>query len=453
MMKASSSRRPGIFKFAALLICGISLTALAAGTGSPPPSGGEYTPARFGSASFVSPAAPNYFSPTANTQGCGWTPTYGDTSTQNLAYPEANATYWQASPPFYNAAGTRIRIDGQFANARFFSISLYNGSYSPIASLSDYQLVTHSGAKPFAGQTQPDPSVRSAQSYTAYIVFGAAPAQPAPNTLYVPPQVANNSVPNSPSRQQLYLLYRVYVPYGTTASGDVPLPTLSINGQPFSALTQSVTCQALTSEFLQNTLYSVPLTPGQTSYTAPTNPTFTVYKGGSVPGLNAGLNQANQYMSAQASLPAGYIYIVRGKAPTYTSSSKLALGAAPDVRYWSICQNTSISTEVVGCVGDFQAFVDANGYYHIVVTNQSAPPAYANFTHGFNWLPFGPQAPAQVIYRQLLAEPDFSGAIGSASMGAFTPEITYCTLTAFESYAAISNSAEQIFQECAATIK
>ena len=450
MGKASHSRLQAACKVFLWLSGGISLAALAAGTGSPPPDAGEYTPARFGQASFVSPFASNYFSLAGDSQGCGWMPTYGDTATQNLAYPEANATYWQASPPFYNAAGTQIRIDGQFASSRFFSISLYNGSYSLISSLSDYQLLPHSGAKPFLSETQPDPSVSPAQSYTAYIVFGAAPAQPAANTLYVPPQISN--ITGLPSLQQLYLLYRVYVPRGATASGDVPLPVLSINGQPFSAFTQSAACQALSSQMLQNALYSVPLTPGQASYTAPKNPIFTVYQSSSIPGLSAGLNAANQYMSAQPSLPAGYIYIIRGKAPTYTSSAQLAPGAVPNVRYWSICQNTSVSTEVVACVGDFQARVDANGYYHIVVSNQAAAPAYADANHGFNWMPFGPQAPATVIYRQLLARPDFNGAIGSAAIGEYAPEITYCTLASFESFAASSHSAEQIFQECAATI-
>jgi len=441
--------RSGMQFVAALIapvMIGAHATALAAGIGTPPPDQGPYTAAPIGDARMVPSSTPGYFSSAGSTQGCDWSAVYGDAATQNLAYPEANTTYWQASPPQDAPAGAAIDIAGQFPNARFFSIGLYNSQYEPISEIYDYQLTATSGAKPFVSETRPDAAVRYGQTYRARIVFGAPPASPAPNTLYT--QTAASSAGNS-GGQHLYLLYRVYVPYGSTASGDVPLPALSYNSVPFSVNTQTAACQNVLSQLLQNLLYPASLKSLLAAATPPKAPQFTVYQGGSVPGLNIGLNGANQYMSAALPLPTGYVYIVRGKAPSHTSPTSAAAGEAAEVRYWSICQNGTTSTQVSACVGDFQARLDSGGYYNLVVSNQSAPQ-YADSSHGFNWMPFGPWFRATVIYRQLLAAPGFTGAIGSAGMGAYTPQIAYCSTAQFESFAAAASTPAQVFQACAA---
>lgn len=441
------ARRIGVVAVLVLLAAP-SFSVQAQGTGLPPASTGEYTPGKYGLAQFGSPFSPNYLSLTPLFTGCGWSLSYGDISTQNYAYPESNATYWQASTPLYNASGAKIRIDGVFPNARFFSISLYNSSYQLMGTLHDYDLATISGAKPYLGKTQPNPAVRYGQTYTAYIVFGTAPAQPAPNTLYVPPQLGA-LIPGLPSLQKLNLLYRVYVPGGHTASGDTPLPLVSINGVPFSSQIDSLSCQGAPAQAQQSLLYSLPLAPGQTPFSAPTSAAFTLFKDSGIPGLDAGVNADNQYMSISATQPAGYLYLIRGQAPSYTGSTKLAPGAVPNVRYWSMCQNTQTSLEVIGCVGDFQAVLDSGGYYNIVVSGGILPPLNANAGHHFNWMPFGPQSPATVIYRQQLAADGFTGASGSPTMGHYTPKMTYCTVAQFSALAAANPAAPgKVFIGC-----
>ena len=428
------------------VVIGVHAAALAGGIGTPPADKGPYTVAPTGDARLVPSSTPGYFSTAGSTQGCDWSPVYGDTATQNLAFPEANTTYWQASPPQDVPAGAAVTIEGQFPNARFFSIGLYNSDYEPVSEIYDYQLTPTSGAKAFVSETQPAAAGRYGQSYSAHIVFSAPPASPAPNTLYA--QTGTGSASDG-GGQHLYLLYRVYVPYGNTASGDVPLPALSYNGVPFSGNTQTAACQNVLSQFLQNLLYPVSLKSLLAAATPPKAPQFSVYQGGKVPGENIGLNGANQYMSASLPLPAGYVYMVRGKAPSHTSPATAASGEAAEVRYWSICQNGTTSTQVSACVGDFQAIVDSGGYYNIVVSNQSAPQ-YADAGHGFNWMPFGPWSRATVIYRQLLAAPGFTGAIGSAAMGAYTPQLAICSTAQFESFAAAASTPAQVFQACAA---
>ena len=430
------------------LLMAAHASAQTGGTGAPPADTGPYTAASTGDARLVPSSTPGYFSSAGSTQGCDWSPIFGDAATQNLAYPEANTTYWQASLPQDEPASATVNIQGQFPNARFLSIGLYNSDYEPISESYDYQLTPSSGAPPFVSQTQPAAAGRFGQSYTARIVFSAPPASPAANTLYASsgsPAAANSSG----AGQHLYLLYRVYVPYGSTASGDVPLPALTYQGVPFSQNTQTSACQNVLSQLLQNVLYPASLKSLLAATTPPKAPQFTVYKGSDTPGLNIGLNGANQYMSASLPLPSGYVYIVRGKAPSHTSPATAASGMAAQVRYWSICQNGTTSTQVNACVGDFQALVDSGGYYNIVVSNQGAPP-YADAGHGFNWMPFGPWSGATVIYRQLLAQPGFAGAIGSAGMGAYTPQIAYCPTAEFELIAAQASTPAQVFQACAA---
>ena len=435
----------------AVLIVPLVMAALAAaqagGTGASPPDTGPYTAAPTGDAHLVPSSTPGYFSSAGSTQGCDWSPTFGDAATQNLAFPEANTTYWQASLPQDAPAGATVEIQGQFPNARFFSIGLYNSDYEPISEIYDYQLTPSSGAKPFVSQTQPAAAGRFGQSYNARIVFSTPPASPAPDTLYAS-SGSSTTGNSSGAGQHLYLLYRVYVPYGSTASGDVSLPALTYQGVPFSQNTQTAACQSVLSQLLQNVLYSISLKSLLAAATPPKAPQFTVYKGGDTPGLNIGLNGANHYMSATLPLPTGYVYLIRGKAPSHTSPATAAAGEAADVRYWSICQNGAASTQVNACVGDFQALVDSGGYYNIVVSNQSAPP-YADISRGFNWMPFGPWSRAAVIYRQLLAQPGFAGAIGSAGMGPYTPQIAYCSTAQFESIAA-AGTPQQVFQACAA---
>jgi hypothetical protein len=425
--------------------CGGSLSAAddAGATGSQ----SLMTRGNLGQAQVVPPATPGYASLTPYLQGCDWQPIYGPGTGRNYQYPEANAAYWEAILPLNNPAGTRLHITGQYADARFFSISLYSGTWKFIAGLPDYALQADAGSSsPLDPQT---PSRRDAGAaggghYSADIVFGSPPAGGAePNTLYVPAQPLHAIDPDTAYVERLYLLYRVYVPSGD-AGGGVALPGLSIAGQPLSREFQTAACQDTVSELQQNLLYAVKNTPGQPAAVAPAKPAFAVYQDSGVPATDSGLNGSNRYMHAQATAPAGYLYLVRGKAPTHAGD-----GTVPQVRYWSVCQNAFPSTEVVACVGDYQALLDRAGYYHIVVSAADAAPPGADAAHGYNWMPFGPQSPAQVIYRQLLAAPDFAGAIGAATMGEYAPQLVYCGTERFAALvSAYPDDPEEVFAGC-----
>ena len=76
--------------------------------------------------------------------------------------------------------------------------------------------------------------------------------------------------------------------------------------------------------------------------------------------------------------------MIRGQAPSYTASPKLAGDAVADTRYWSPCQNTSVSTAMAACVGHFQAVPDRGGYYRVAVGNEASAPEYADDGNGYN---------------------------------------------------------------------
>src|SRR6187397_643467 len=128
---------------------------------------------------------------------CQFSLTRLDASTTNVLAVDTNAVYWGGT--YAGLPGTRIRIEGQFPHARYMSWNVYDSTVKPVDALADFQL-QHSGS-----------------SYTAFIVFGPKPAQPAPNTLY------------SGDSHGGTFLYRIYVPNrGQDAKGGVPLPKVSL---------------------------------------------------------------------------------------------------------------------------------------------------------------------------------------------------------------------------------
>src|SRR5918996_2257178 len=133
---------------------------------------------------------------------CQFALTRLDHTTTNVLALDTNAVYWASA--YSSIPGSRIRIEGHYPHARYFSWNVYDAVGRPIDALHDAQL-------------QPDPG--SPSTYTAFIEFGPKRANPAPNTLYT----------GSSATGQFW--YRVYVPdEGMDPKGGVPLPRVMLNG-------------------------------------------------------------------------------------------------------------------------------------------------------------------------------------------------------------------------------
>jgi hypothetical protein len=150
-----------------------------------------------------------------------------------------------------------------------------------------------------------------------------------------------------------------------------------------------------------------------------------------------GSNPDNTYIAARVSRAYGDVLVIHGLAPTVpdTLEGEPVMGSG-DVRYWSFCQN-SLTTRYVACLYDQQVSLNSDGTYTVVISDPANRPSNA-----INWIPFGPEPEARVIYRQMLPSASFypysaahilaSGAPVASTMGPYYPEAAYCSTTQFE---------------------
>src|SRR5688572_17005904 len=69
---------------------------------------------------------------------CQFALTRLDASTTNVLAVDTNAVYWGGT--YAALPGTRIRIEGQYPHARYFSWNLYDSAARPTDALSDFEL-------------------------------------------------------------------------------------------------------------------------------------------------------------------------------------------------------------------------------------------------------------------------------------------------------------------------
>ena len=386
--------------------------------------------------------------------GCDWHKIF-QSGDNFYALADTAAEYWVAVGPSSPAAGTTIRIQGQYADARYLSLQVYDGSLVLDDALADYQIDPDSGASnPFLAPTRVSSTVQPGGAYTAHVAFTAKPAVgAAANTLY---RGDVSTVSDAQTRRTL-LIYRIYVPAsGKSPDGGVGLPKLTLVGAdgtetPLSQTGDSANCNALYQNFTNiytgKTANPHPGAPPQTNNPPKLNVYYTS-------ALNPGqlVNANIAYMSAGVTHDDGELFIVRGKAPSFTSQD--GAPATPDLRFWSLCQNEYPSQFVDGCVSDYQANLDSGGYFNVVVSSSSKRPSNATAANGFNWLPWASGDPGLITYRHMLPQSLFLQAIQNVpkgigpglTMGNYYPQVTYCTKSVFES--AAGQTPAQIFAAC-----
>src|SRR5215216_8093018 len=69
---------------------------------------------------------------------CQFSLTRLDASTTNVLAVDTNAVYWGGT--YAGIPGTRIRIEGQYADSRYISWNVYDSAARPIDALSDFEL-------------------------------------------------------------------------------------------------------------------------------------------------------------------------------------------------------------------------------------------------------------------------------------------------------------------------
>jgi hypothetical protein len=370
---------------------------------------------------------------TAGAQGvdltCQFALTRLDHSNTNVLAIDTNAVYWASH--YVAVPGSRIRIEGHYPFARYFSWNVYDPAGRPIDATGDAQL---------------RPDFGSPGTYTAFIEFGPKPADPAPNTLYTGA---------SPTGQ---FWYRVYVPdEGRDAKGGVPLPKVTLNGEraapasPGSLLGPAPgidACRELQAPYLPTP--GLPALPDPTDdgsgYPGRNPPEWRLFENlcgsavdilldnetggafhpqarercGDGPGFFS--NRDIAYVFTGTSRGFGELLVLRGRAPTLDQ-----------LRYFSFCQYEPATQRVVDCAADHRVPVGPDGRYTVVVSTAEQRPANARPECGVAWIEWGAQPQGLLIYRHMLAEPGFAEAIQNVPapgaerdvMGEYYPEGEY----------------------------
>lgn len=417
--------------------------------------------------------------------GCGWV-LASDANTVNILFPDQAARYWVASIPM--TPGIRLRIDGRYPLARYFSFNSYDLALSPTGAIHD------AGISPVAGGHNPytEQGALAGDSYTAYMAYGAIPTQPVANTFY------SGTIPvgsaNIPNLGVIPLIYRTYVGTGKLMDGGVGLPVLTLETTDGTALGTLPTCSEPLAPNLGGVLPNLGLNDLINSIDYPDNllplpfPTATypakthAFHGlpdtllnivrdhlpagtdaSTLPGLpdtgGGGFlsNADNSYTSTSLSRQYGNLFVVRGKAPSFRTQSGIPF-ATEQVRYWSLCENEFLTERFTGCIYDSETPLDAQGYFTVAISDTADRPTTATAQYNIAWLPWGVYPDGVLLYRQLLANPGFAQAIAnvpkdvdpSTVMGAYSTQSTYCRRAVFEQAA---NTAADRFAACVADQK
>jgi hypothetical protein len=390
-------------------------------------------------------------------QTCSLALTRTDPATVNVAFPDEAAVYYSSG--YQAVPGTRIRIQGAYPHARYVSFNVYDAAQRPLDALADVQLAPDAGSSnPFltGAARGADP-----RKYTGFIDFGPTPERRAPNTLYT--GTGQNGAPNYGGT----FIYRIYIPdNGRDQSGGVGLPTVTLESTDGGPAPESA-CAS----------FQKPPGPGVNDQVAASNglpaPSPAEAPGASPPtwhkfvnlprsaadellgnpygdparqptdsipldslGGNGGFlsNVHNAYLATAINTHYGPVVATRMRAPTFPDTrSGAPVMPGGQLRYFSMCQNEFASQRFIACRTDDQTAVDPDGFMTYVVSAPAQRPANARPECGITWLPWGPSAEGNLIYRHMLPDPGFAQAIQrvpsrgkeQAVMGDYFPQSRY----------------------------
>jgi hypothetical protein len=128
-------------------------------------------------------------------------------------------------------------------------------------------------------------------------------------------------------------------------------------------------------------------------------------------------NRSVKYSVGPINAAYGDVLVLKGKLPTtpQTGPGVRTMGTG-QMRYWSICQNTSpVDTAAVDCVADHQVrkVIDDKRRYTIVVSRRSDRPRNATMSCNVAWLDWGNQLDSlgrrsgTLVMRNLESAPSF----------------------------------------------
>ena len=397
-------------------------------------------------------------------------------SSLNVAFPDASAAYW--TTPFSTDGLERIVIRGQYVDARYMSLTVYNNTFGTFtcqgteSGLADFKIQPDAGSQnPFLVPASPG------GSFTVSLEPLSAPPS-TPNVLPMPqatcdPAPSGSTVPTNIG----FLVMRVYLPHGGSFD-SVPLPSLELDFTDGSSVTLPACTDGLPkiaspgAKTIVEKLLSLrggdshDFTPTGASPCDPNTPgdcppelTFVRASEGTTNSFFP--NVDNKYVSAIVQPEPHRLVVIRGKAATVPPGDDPAPwpSATAELRYWSMCSNVYrrpwpvVSIDqgnedpIVGCVPDFKTTVGLDGFYTYVVSHLKDKPSDDILGHhAATWLPFSQTQPHSrhlMIFRNMLGE-DFPHSVQQCQpgkefadqcatvMGDYYPRAAECRVTTFE---------------------
>jgi hypothetical protein len=394
-------------------------------------------------------------------RGCDWILVFDPTQPGlgNVAFPDAGSRYWVAFVDGNLPAGSRLRIQGQFPDARYSALHAHDGNLNTLDALADYEFKPDADSKRlFLSQTQRDIGASFGGRYTAFLrIDEAQDGEREQNTLYrAPPAAGHGEV-----RRRSALIYRTYLSQGGN-QGRVALPQLTLETPEGSGRlpreNESSTCAEVAVELRRDGAVA----PGSANLIDPTpalpNPFFRAFRGlVGTPTASTGIgyNEHNGFMFAKTDRRFGELLLVRGRAPSYTS--QLGAPLRPQVRYWSVCHAGFSTQRVYTCLADRDTPLDDEGYYTVVFAGDGVKPEGTLPGAGFSFIPWGPEDLAAVTVRELLADPGYAESTVTVPpltnpalhKGEYMPLATFCSREVYAS--AVAMGPRAAFEICDAS--
>lgn len=349
---------------------------------------------------------------------CFWTVGAANATAMNVAFPDADASYWAAY--YILPAGAKLQLEGRYPHSRFAAIQSYNLMGSPVDALADYQINPDPGSvNPFRPRV---PRTATRRSYTLELLdtsLGEWPSMnqrsdmPVRNALHTLPMVGD-----SPVR---LLMYRVFVPdRGRDLRGSVQLPQPRLTLADGTVLTGKAACAALLPaqmptldpaalQLPKDQYDAMRYQPGVAAWFPAKNPPawriqynrpylMALYNGPDFHSDDSNptrLGQSSffpnlfvQYARVVTNRKLGKVVAFRGRLATTprTLAGERYLQSA-QVRYESFCtQESMLTTRVTDCAFDEQIPLRAGRRFVVVASRRADRPRNATARCGVTWL-------------------------------------------------------------------
>jgi hypothetical protein len=329
--------------------------------------------------------------------------------------------------------GGRVEFRHRYPATRYFAYHPNDMDLNNLPTLRDRDLQPDPGSvNPFV---EPAPAGGD-NYYTANLVFGPEPEQPAANTSYV--GVRKDGVTENPFVMNLLRMYHVDAGNGP-GSGGVPLPAMTIYDAAGEVVRHYPECDLFAPgvpEFSTDSVYPAMPVMDHRAVNPPVWSNSSNFNAPSDTLANADV----QYLSVFYSERFGDLLVVRAK---YLTAPDTRNGQSPStdtqVRLYNLCTYNFWNGGATQCMLENELARDEAGYYTLIVAPQDRLPSNMAAEHA-TWIDWGPYLDGQLTYRFVYRENPYAQALTQALAGEevdtqwreYVPQAVHCDREVFE---------------------